>query len=243
MWVIFKKEFYGFFSSILGVLVILTFLVITGLMLWVFDTPYNILNAGYADLTLFFELAPWVFMFLIPGICMKSFSEEYNLGTIELLFTKPIGIKGLIFGKFLGAFVLSLLAILPSLIYMVSIANLSSEGQIIDYGAMAASYFGLLFLIAAYTAIGIHASSLTKNQLVAFILGVVLCLVFYYLFYAISNSGVFGTQVYALEYLSLNFHYKSILRGVIDTRNIIFMTSISFLFLVLTYWRLKTFKV
>ena len=145
MWTIFKKEFYGFFSSILGVLVILTFLVITGLMLWVFDTSFNVFNAGYADLTLFFELAPWVFMFLIPGICMKSFSEEYNLGTIELLFTKPIGIKGLIFGKFLGAFVLCILAILPSLIYVYSITNLSSEGQSIDYGAIAASYLVLCF--------------------------------------------------------------------------------------------------
>lgn len=243
MWVIFKKEFFGFFSSILGVLVILTFLIITGLMLWVFETPYNIFNGGYADLTLFFELAPWVFMFLIPGICMKSFSEEYNLGTIELLFTKPIGIKSLIFGKFLGAFVLSVLAILPSLIYILSIANLSAEGQAIDYGAIAASYFGLLFLIASYTAIGIHASSLTKNQLVAFIIGVVLCLFFYYVFYGLSVSGIFGTQVFALEYLSLNFHYQSILRGVIDTRNILFLISFSFLFLVLTYWRLRTYSI
>jgi len=243
MWVIFKKEFFSFFSSVLGVLVILTFLIVTGLMLWVFDTPFNILNAGYADLTLFFELAPWVFMFLIPGLCMKSFSEEYNLGTIELLFTKPIGIKSLIFGKFLGAFFLSILAILPSLLYIVCIANLAVEGQSIDYGAIAASYFGLLFLISAYTAIGIHASSLTKNQLVAFIIGVVLCLFFYYVFYGLSVSGILGTQIYALEYLSLNFHYNSILRGVIDTRNIVYLASVSFLFLVLTYWRLRTYSI
>jgi ABC-2 type transport system permease protein len=243
MWVIFKKEFFGFFSSILGVLVVLTFLIVTGLMLWVFDTPYNILNAGYADLTLFFELAPWVFMFLIPGICMKSFSEEYSLGTIELLFTKPIGIKSLIFGKFFGAFALSIIAILPSLVYILSIAKMTPEGQSVDYGAITASYFGLLFLIAAYTAIGIHASSLTKNQLVAFIIGVVLSLFFYYVFYGISTSGIFGTQIYVLEYLSLNFHYKSILRGVIDTRNITYLASITFLFLVLTYWRLRTYSL
>lgn len=243
MWVIFRKEFVGFFSSMLGVLVILTFLVITGLMLWVFDTDYNILNAGYADLTLFFELAPWVFMFLIPGICMKTFSEEYNLGTIELLFTKPIGIKNLIFGKFLAAYLLSILAIIPGLIYIISLNQLSIEGQNIDYGAVAASYFGLLFLIAAYTAIGILSSSLTKNQLIAFIIGVLLCLVFYYVFYAISTSGIFGYQVFILEYLSLNFHYKSILRGVIDTRNMIYLSTIWLFFLVLTYWRLRTFKL
>jgi ABC-2 type transport system permease protein len=243
MWVVFRKEFIGFFSSILGILVILTFLIISGLMLWVFDTDFNILNAGYADLSLFFELAPWVFMFLIPGICMKTFSEEYNLGTIELLFTKPIGLKNLILGKFLAAYVLSILAIVPSLIYIISLQQLSAAGQSIDFGAIGASYFGLLFLIAAYTAIGIHSSSLSKNQLIAFIIGVLFCLFFYYAFYALSTSGLFGSQVFILEYLSLNFHYKSILRGVIDTRNIIYLTTIWCLFLVLTYWRLRTFKL
>ena len=240
MWVIFRKEFFGFFSSILGTLVILSFILISGLMLWVFNTPFNVLNAGYADLTLFFELAPWVFMFLIPGVCMKSFSEEFNLGTIELLFTKPIGIKSLIFGKFLGAFALSLLSILPSLIYIISISNLSVEGHHIDYGAIAASYFGLLFLIAAYTSIGIFASSLTKNQLVAFIVGVLFCIFFYYFFYAISTSGIFGGQISVLEYLSINYHYKSILRGVIDTRNIMYLSSVTFLFLAM---KLDIFKV
>jgi ABC-2 type transport system permease protein len=243
MWVVFRKEFIGFFSSILGILVILTFLIISGLMLWVFDTDFNILNAGYADLSLFFELAPWVFMFLIPGICMKTFSEEYNLGTIELLFTKPIGLKNLILGKFLAAYVLSILAIVPSLIYIISLQQLSAAGQSIDFGAIGASYFGLLFLIAAYTAIGIHSSSLSKNQLIAFIIGVLFCLFFYYAFYALSTSGLFGSQIFILEYLSLNFHYKSILRGVIDTRNIIYLTTIWCLFLVLTYWRLRTFKL
>ncbi|RRO24086.1 gliding motility-associated ABC transporter permease subunit GldF [Flavobacteriaceae bacterium 14752] len=242
MWAIFKKEFFGFFSSVVGVLVIVIFLVITGLMLWVFDTPYNIYNAAYADLTLFFELAPWVFLFLIPGICMKSFSEEQRQGTLELLLTKPISLKGLILGKFFGAFVLSFIAILPSLVYVISIQNLASNPENIDYGAMAASYFGLLFLIVVYTAIGIFSSTLSSNQLTAFMFGVVLCLVVFYAFYGLSASGIFGNDIFALEFLSLNYHYKAMMRGVIDSRDLIYFISIWVLFMSFTFWRLKSLK-
>lgn len=242
MWAIFKKEFFSFFSSILGILVVLVFLITNGLMLWVFDTPYNIYNAAYADLTLFFELAPWVFMFLIPGICMKSFSEEQRKGTLELLFTKPLSLNALILGKFLGAFVLSLTAILPTLIYMISIQNLAVHAEQIDYGAITASYFGLVFLIAVYTAIGIFSSSLSDNQLVAFIIAVVSCLLVYYGFYAINDSGIFKGEVFILEYLSLNYHYKSMMRGVIDTRDLVYFLSIWLLFASMTKQRLKFLK-
>ena len=242
MWAIFKKEFFGFFSSILGVLVILCFLIISGLMLWVFDTPFNIYNAAYADLTLFFELAPWVFLFLIPGICMRSFSEEQRQGTLELLLTKPISLNQLILGKFFGALVLSLIAILPTLLYIFSIYSLANTPENVDFGAITASYFGLLFLVAVYTAIGIFSSTLSDNQLIAFILGVVLCLLVYYAFFGLSSSAVFGADVFILEYLSLNYHYKSIMRGVIDTRDILYFISIWLLFVTLTRWRLKHLK-
>jgi ABC-2 type transport system permease protein len=242
MWPIFKKEFFSFFNSILGVLVILVFLLISGLMLWVFDTPYNIFNAAYADLTLFFELAPWVFLFLIPGICMKSFSEEQRIGTLELLLTKPISLNQLILGKFFGALVLSLIAILPSLLYIFSIQDLAGNPQNIDYGAIAASYFGLLFLVAVYTAIGIFSSTLSDNQLIAFIIGVILCLLIFYGFFGLSESGIFGNDVFILEFLSLNYHYKGIMRGVIDTRDIIYFVSVWFLFMALTKSRLKYLK-
>lgn len=242
MWAIFKKEFFGFFSSILGVLVILCFLIISGLMLWVFDTPFNIYNAAYADLTLFFELAPWVFLFLIPGICMRSFSEEQRQGTLELLLTKPISLNQLILGKFFGALMLSLVAILPTLLYIISIYSLANSPENLDFGAITASYFGLLFLVAVYTAIGIFSSTLSDNQLIAFIIGVVLCLLVYYAFYGLSTSGVFGSDVFILEYLSLNNHYKSVMRGVIDTRDILYFISVWLLFVVLTRWRLKSLK-
>jgi len=242
MWAIFKKEFFGFFGSILGVLVIVVFLTITGMMLWVFDTPYNIYNAAYADLTLFFELAPWVFLFLIPGICMKSFSEEQRQGTLELLLTKPLSVKQLIMGKFFGAFILSLTAILPSLLYIFCIQALATNPENIDYGAIAASYFGLLFLIAVYTSIGIFSSTLSNNQLTAFITGVLLCLFIFYAFYGLSNSGVFGTEYFILEFLSLKFHYKAMMRGVIDSRDLIYFLSVFLLFMGLTHWRLKYLK-
>jgi ABC-2 type transport system permease protein len=242
MWAIFKKEFFSFFSSILGVLVVLVFLVINGLLLWVFNTPYNIYNSAYADLTLFFELAPWVFMFLIPGICMKSFSEEQRKGTLELLFTKPISLNQLILGKFLGAFVLCLIAILPTIIYAFSIQSLASVTATIDYGAIAASYFGLVFLVAVYTAIGLFSSTLSDNQLVAFIIAVVICLLIYYGFYALNASEVLGDGILILEYLSLNYHYKSIMRGVLDTRDLVYFVSVLVLFVALTKQRLKLLK-
>lgn len=242
MWAIFKKEFFSFFSSALGVLVILVFLFISGLMLWVFDTPYNVFNAAYADLTLFFELAPWVFLFLIPGICMKSFSEEQRKGTLELLLTKPISLNQLILGKFLGALVLSIIAILPSLLYLFSIQDLSSSPENIDYGAIAASYFGLLFLVAVYTAIGVFSSTLSDNQLVAFIISVLLCLLMYYGFYGLSESGIFGNDIFLLEYLSLKYHYKGIMRGVIDTRDLVYFVSVLVFFIFLTKSRLKYMK-
>jgi len=242
MWAIFKSEFLSFFSSIIGILVVLVFLVINGLLLWVFDSPFNIYNAAYADLNLFFELAPWVFMFLIPGICMKSFSEEQRKGTLELLFTKPISLNQLILGKFLGAFVLCLVAVLPTLIYIFSIQSLASETAQIDYGAIAASYFGLVFLIAVYTAIGIFSSTLSDNQLVAFIVSVLLCLLMFYGFFSLNNSSIFGNDIFVLEYLSLNSHYRSIMRGVIDTRDLVYFISIFILFLVLTKQRLKLLK-
>lgn len=242
MLAIFKREFFSFFSSVLGILVVLVFLVINGLMLWVFNSPFNIFNAAYADLTLFFELAPWVFMFLIPGICMKSFSEEQRKGTLELLFTKPLSLNQLILGKFLGAFVLCLIAILPTLIYCISIQSLASAQAQIDFGAISASYFGLVFLIAVYTSIGIFSSTLSENQLVSFIIAVVLSLLIYYGFYALNASTVFGRDFFILEYLSLNYHYKSIMRGVIDTRDLVYFVSLWLLFTVLTKQRLKLLK-
>jgi len=234
------REIKSFFGSPIGYLVLIIFLLINGLFLWVFEGEFNILNSGFADMSPFFTLAPWILIFLIPATTMKSFSDELKSGTIELLFTKPLSITEIVLGKFLGAFVLILIAILPTIIYVIVIKDYTYLDNTMDLGSTLGSYFGLCFLIATYTAIGIFTSTLSENQIVAFILAVCLCFLFYYGIDAIG--GLSNTLQQALNYLSLQTHYTSINRGVIDTRDIIYFTSITILFLSATAYKLKTLK-
>src|SRR5690606_27335802 len=181
------REIKSFFGSPIGYLVIAVFLLLNGLFLWVFDGDFNILNSGFADLSPFFKLAPWILIFLIPAVTMRSFSDENKQGTIELLFTKPLSIWEIVGGKFLGAFILIVLAILPTLVYVWVVSSLGKPVGSIDMGSTMGSYFGLLFLIASYTAIGIFTSTLSDNQIVAFIVAVFLCFVFYFGFDGIAS--------------------------------------------------------
>ena len=239
MLAIFNKEIRSFFSSLTGYLVIGLFLVGCGLFLFVFSVSFNILDSGFADLKPFFSLAPWIFIFLIPAICMRSFSDEIRMGTMELLLTKPIGIWNLLLGKYLGILFLIFLAILPTFIYVVSIGKLSSPAWNLDYGATLASYFGLLFLGACYAAIGIFASSLTSNQIVAFLVAVFLCFLMYFGFEGIANTGISGNNSYLIESFGISFHYQSISRGVLDSRDFIYFFSVIFLFLKFTQLNLN----
>ena len=233
---ILKKEFNSFFSSPIAYLVIGVFLLINGLFLWVFKDDFNILNAGFADLNPFFYLAPWVFLFLIPAITMKSFADEYSNGTIELLKTKPISNWQIVLGKFFAALLLVIIAILPTLTYVYTVYQLGSSVGNLDIGATIGSYIGLLFLAATYTAIGLFTSTLSKNQIVAFILGVLITFLLFYGFDAISVSL---DNNYVIKKLGINEHFKSISRGVIDTRDIIYFLSITFFFLFITKTRLE----
>ncbi len=233
---ILKKEFNSFFSSPIAYLVIGVFLLINGLFLWVFKDDFNILNAGFADLNPFFYLAPWVFLFLIPAITMKSFADEYSNGTIELLKTKPISNWQIVLGKFSAALLLVIIAILPTLTYVYTVYQLGSSVGNLDIGATIGSYIGLLFLAATYTAIGLFTSTLSKNQIVAFILGVLITFLLFYGFDAISVSL---DNNYVIKKLGINEHFKSISRGVIDTRDIIYFLSITFFFLFITKTRLE----
>ncbi|MGM0635954.1 MAG: gliding motility-associated ABC transporter permease subunit GldF [Bacteroidota bacterium] len=239
MFAIFKKEINSFFNSIIGYLVVSVFLLISGLFLWSFTGSFNIFDIGYANLTPFFELAAWILIFLVPAIAMKSFSEEKKQGTLELIYTKPITGIQLILGKFFGNLALVVIAILPSLIYIVCINYLVVETNSIDYAAIGGSYIGLILLSACYTAISLFSSSISSNQIVSFVLGVLFCFLAYFALEGISNIQLLGSNIYALEYLSLNFHYKSMSRGVLDTRNIIFFISIVLLFLGLTKFQLE----
>lgn len=232
------REIKSFFGSPIGYLVIAIFLLLNGLFLWVFDGDYNILNSGFADMSPFFKLSPWIFIFLIPAITMKSFSDEKKQGTLELLFTKPLSIWEIVNGKFLGAFTLSVLALLPTLIYVWMISYFGYPPGNIDMGSTMGSYFGLLFLVASYTAIGIFTSTLSDNQIVAFILSVFICFVFYFGFDGVANllkqSNSFIAQ------LGMDYHFKSMGRGVIDTRDVLYFVSVTTAFLAFTVYKLKT---
>ncbi len=234
------REIKSFFGSPIGYLVIALFLILNGLFLWVFQGEYNILNSGFADMTPFFTLTPWILIFLIPAVTMRSFSDEKKQGTLELLLTKPLSVWQIVNGKFLGALLLIVMAIIPTLIYVVVISNLGMPEGNIDMGSTLGSYFGLVFLIAAYSAIGIFASSLSDNQIVAFIVAVFVCFFFYFGFDGLSSIlPAFSTSIMAL---GMQDHFKSMGRGVIDTRDILYFVSISILFLSLTVYKLKSLK-
>ena len=237
MWSICKKELRQFFSSLTGYIAIIVFLLVNGLMLFWF--PDNILDFGYATLDRFFELAPWILLLLIPAITMRSFSEEFKTGTYELLQTRPLSAPQIIGGKYLGSLLVVFIALIPTIIYYFSVQSLTSnEG--IDLGATIGSYIGLFLLAAVFTAIGIYFSSVTTNAVEAFIIGLVACALLYYGFSAISRmSGLSGGADYYLEMAGIDFHYRSISRGVIDTRDLVYFASVIALFLVLTHRNLQ----
>lgn len=290
------REIKSFFGSPIGYLVIAIFLLLNGLFLWVFEGDFNIMKSGFADLSPFFTIAPWILIFLIPAVTMRSFSDEKKQGTIELLMTKPLSIWQIVNGKFLGAFLLIVIAIIPTFIYVYVISALSlgdadstsfsgliyilvilllnflmrrfitnlnqnllliidiisiliciillynslSSIQNIDMGSTLGSYFGLLFLIAGYTSIGIFTSTLSENQIIAFITSVFLCFVFYFGFEGIATFIKSFENIIAA--IGMDYHFKSMGRGVIDSRDVIYFVSITILFLSLTVYKLKSLK-
>lgn len=234
------REIKSFFGSPMGYLVIAIFLLLNGLFLWVFEGDYNILNSGFADMGPFFTLSPWIFIFLIPAVTMRSFSEEKKQGTLELLLTKPLSVWQIALGKFLGAFLLIVIAIIPTLIYVYVISSLGQPEGNIDMGSTIGSYFGLLFLIAGYTAIGIFSSTISDNQIVAFIVSVFLCFVSYFGFEGLSHY--FGSFEHFIASFGMDNHFKSMGRGVIDTRDILYFVSFAYLFLLFTVHQLKSHK-
>ena len=234
------REIKSFFGSPIGYLVIAIFLLLNGLFLWVFEGEYNILNSGFADLSPFFTISPWILIFLIPAVTMRSFSDEKKQGTIELLLTKPISVWQIVSGKFFGAFLLIVIAIIPTFIYAYVIYGLGMPEGNIDMGSTMGSYFGLLFLIAGYTAIGIFTSTLSENQIVAFIVSVFLCFIFYFGFQGVASQ--FKDFAGLIAFFGMDYHFKSMSRGVIDTRDVTYFVSIAVVFLSLTVYKLKTLK-
>jgi ABC-2 type transport system permease protein len=231
---VFIKEINSFFSSIVGYVAVLVFLVASGLFLWVIPDS-SILEYGFATLDRFFELAPWFLVLLIPAITMRSFADEFRGGTIEWLSTKPLTDIDIILGKFLASFALVIFALLPTLVYVYTINNLSLQENNIDTGGIAGSYIGLLFLAGGFTAIGTFCSSLTSNQIVGFLTGLFGCYLLYSGFEALSKLPAFAEGIdYYLGMVGMSFHYNSISRGLIDSRDVIYFLSVIILFISLT---------
>ena len=231
MLVIFKKELSTFFSSLIGYLVLIVFLLATGLFLFVFDSDYNILSSGYANLDGLFILAPWVFLFLIPAIAMRFFSEESKSGTLELLLTMPVSDVSIVLGKFLAGLALLFFALLPTIVYFITVYALGSPVGNIDVGATIGAYLGLFLLGGIYLAIGTFISSLTENQIIAFIITASICFVFYMGFDFVAEMF---PQLSFVTNLGINQHYNSISRGVLDSRDLIYFLGIIALFLYCT---------
>jgi ABC-2 type transport system permease protein len=233
MWAVYKKELRQFFSSLTGYIAILVFLLLNGLLLFVFPDT-NILDFGYATLDKFFELAPWIFLLLIPAITMRCFSDEFRMGTFELLQTKPLSWTQVTLGKYLASLVVVAIALLPTLIYFLTVQQLSAQGGI-DVGGTIGSYIGLFFLAAVFVAIGICCSSFTNNAVVAFIASAFACFLLYNGFNAASHLPVFAAGAdYYMAMMGIDFHYRSISRGVIDSRDVIYFLSLIIFFLIIT---------
>ena len=234
MYALFKKEISNFLSSLIGIMVIVVFLLITGLFLWVFQSDFNLLTYGYANLDGLFILAPWVFLFLVPAVTMRSFAEENRTGTIEMLLTKPLSDWQIIFAKFLASVALVLLALIPTGVYYFSVYRLGFPMGNLDSGSILGSYIGLFLLSASFISIGIFCSAVTNNQILAFILSVFLCGFIYIGFEFIYSLSLFGPIDLFIQRLGISAHYSSISRGVVDTRDILYFLSVIALFLSAT---------
>lgn len=230
MFTLFRREISSFFSSLTGYVVIIVFLVMNGLFLWVFPGEFNILNTGYASLDSMFILAPWLFLFLVPAVTMRLFSDEKRLGTIELLFVRPLTDLQIILAKFLSGLTVVILSLLPTLIYYISVYLMGNPVGNIDSGGFWGSFIGLFFLASVYVSIGLFTSTITDNQIVSFILGVLFCFIIFVGFDYIGGLGSSGGFQNFVESLGISHHYNSMARGVLDTRDVIYFLSVISIF-------------
>lgn len=238
MFSIFKKEIRSFFGSLIAYLVIAVFLLGISLFMWVFPNS-NVLDYGYADMDTLFSMSPYIFLFLIPAITMRSFAEERKTGTIELLFTRPLQVYEIVLGKYLACFCLVLFALLPTLLYYYSVYQLGNPVGNVDTAGMVGSYFGLVLLGAVFTAIGVCASAFTKDQIISFILAFFLCFVFYQGFSSLASADDAGGFSYWVMQLGIDYHYNTIRKGLIDSRDLIYFLSIITIMLAITGWKIK----
>ena len=242
MWHIYLKELTTFFSSLIGYVVIAIFLLFLGLVIWVFP-DYSILYFYYATLDQLFEISPLIFLFLIPAITMRCFSEEMQSGTLEVLQSKPLTNWDIVLGKYLASITLVVFALIPTLLYFYSVYDLGSPKGNIDEGAVIGSYIGLMLLAASFAAIGILASSWSSNQIVAFLLAAFMCFIFYWGFLFLSKLPVFvGNMDDNVQWLGIDHHYRQISQGLVDSRDVVYFASIIFIFLLLSTLQLDKLR-
>lgn len=242
MWALLKKEINSFLNSLIGYIVICVFLLFVGLFMWVLPTDANVIDNGYADLSTLFVVAPWVFLFLIPAITMRSFADEKSSGTIELLHTRPLSDLSIILAKYFGGLALVVFALLPTLVYFVSVYQLGNPVGNIDTGSVWGSYIGLLLLGSSFVSIGIFSSAITNNQIVSFILAVFLSWVLWIGLETVASFQFLGTWDHLLLSIGINSHYSSLSRGVIDTRDVVYLLSLIAVFIALTRTVLESRK-
>ena len=238
MWSICKKDLHQFFSSLTGYIAIILFLLVNGIFLFVLKDS-NLFDYGYASLDNFFELAPWILLFLVPAVSMRSLSEEFRTGTFEILQTKPLSKWQIVLGKYYAIVLVLLFVIVPTFIYIITIKTLSAASNI-DSGGIAGSYIGLFLLVSGYASIRLCCSSFTNNAVVAFLVSTFVCLLLYFGFNAISKLIVFQANAdYYIEMLGIDFHYRSVSRGLLDSRDVLYFFSLIFLFLLITVQNLN----
>lgn len=241
MLTIFRREIAGGMSSLLGYVSISVFLIACSLVLWIYPES-SILEFGYASMQSFFDTVPWIFMFLVPAITMRLFADELKSGTLELLLTRPLTDWEIILGKFLAACVHILFALIPTLVYVLCIYKLGNPPGNLDWGALMGSYIGLVLLGSLFTAIGLFCSSVTGNQVIAFMLAILLCFFFFSGFDSLSKLTSLASIDTFVSQLGINAHYQSVSRGVLDTRDLIYFITMAAFFLLLTKLSLESKK-
>ncbi len=242
MFTLFLKEIKEFFSSITGYLVVIVFLLVNSMFMWIFRGSFNVFDIGVANIDTLFVISPWVFLFLVPAITMNMFAGELKSGTMELLLTRPLTEFQIIIAKYMAAVVLVLIALIPTFFYLFSINSLADPVGNVDFGAIFGSYIGLFFLAAVYSAIGILAGSFSKNAIISFLLSVLLCYVFFLGFENLAYLGFSGKISDFIISIGINDHYRSMSRGVIDSRDIVYFLSVISVFIFLTKLRLESRK-
>jgi ABC-2 type transport system permease protein len=239
---ILKKELHLFVSQPTIYIITALFITISSLFIWLFSANYNIYNSGYASLNNFFEIAPWLLLFIIPALSMQLLAQEEFSGTLDWLFVQPISIANIVQGKLLALFIFCLFILSPTLFYVYTIFNLSTPQGNLDFGQLSLSYLGLFLLSFAFSSIGLFASSFTKNQVTAYLVGLVLNFIFYFGFQNLASYQLLGSLDTVLQSFGFTYHYNFFLKGIFDTRNAMFFVLIICLFYFLTVYNLKSKK-